>query len=236
MGRRASFREKRSLPHMKMPTNYLTLFTTLLYSLTTIAQHTVRPPGTKTQSARQHKGDTIYFSLPSNFAYNDSIPGIGIPQLPDIGYVMVRSGNKIVSWKYISYCNSDCSNFLSATSDWIYMDNDTLFPWLNKNLERIRQEELHPFIYQAKEHGHVYYEPFPMSHQEKATFFISIAGSGKEIRKNINLTYMEQYAGRGQMKNLNYPYNRSTRLYRLYLMLEQRFRAWDMKYTFSRVK
>lgn len=221
---------------MKIPTSYLTLFTTLLFSLAAIAQQKVRAPGTKTQSARQHKGDTIYFSLPSNYAYNDSIPGIGVPQLPDIGYVMVGSGNKIVSWKYISYCNSDCSNFLSATSDWLYMDNDTIFSWLGKNLETIRNEELHPFIYQVKEQAFVYYEPFQRYDRGLSQFFISISTSGKEIRKNINLTHMERHAGRGQMKNLNYPYNRSTRLYRLYLMLEQRFKAWDMKYTFSRVK
>ncbi|NII27973.1 hypothetical protein HB364_23010 [Pseudoflavitalea sp. X16] len=221
---------------MKIPTTYLTLFTALLFSLTTIAQQKVRAPNRKAQSASHHKGDTIYFALPFRYSYNDSIPGIGRPLLPDIGYVLVRSGNKVVSWKYISYCNGDCTNFLSATSDWIYLDNDTLFSWLSKNLERIRQEELHPFIYQTKEHNLVYYEPLQSSHQEAVTFFISIGGSGKEIRKNINLRHVEQHTGQGYMKNINYAYNSNTRLYRLYLMLEQRFKAWDMKYTFSRVK
>jgi hypothetical protein len=222
---------------MKMPTTCLTLCTVLLFSLTTIAQQKVRAPNRETPSSRNYKGDTIYFSLPFDYFYNDSMPGIGRPLLPDIGYVMVRAGNKIVSWKYISYCNSDCSSFLSATSDWLYLDNDTLFTWLGKHLETIRNEELRPFIYQTKQGNHTFYEPYEHPHQARVTFFISITTSGKEIRKNINLDLVKKQTLHGfKIRNLNHPYNTNTKLYQLYLMLEQRFKAWDMKYTFSRVK
>lgn len=221
---------------MKMPTNYLALLTTLLLSGTSIGPHQALPADTKTKPTENSGGDTIYFSLPFRYAYNDSIPGIGRTLLPDIGYVLVRSNNRVVSWKYVSYCNSDCSGFLSASSDWLYIDNDTLFFWLSKNLERIRNEELHPFIYQVKEHNRVYYEQQERYGHGNAQFFISISSSGRQIRKNIDPFRTEAQVSRGSMKNLNYQYNTNTKLYRLYRMLEQRFRAWDMKYTFSRVK
>lgn len=214
---------------MKLLTLQLSLFTWLLISNAATAQQT----GTRKINTIS-TWDTLYFSLPFRYAYNDSIPGIGKVILPDISYRIARSGTKVISRKGVGYCNDDCSGFLSAISDWLILKDDSLLTWLDAHVTSVRHEELAPFIYREELAGDVFYEKMWASHP--TVFGIGLERADSMTRKSINLDHVKEYMQEGRVKNINYPYNTHTNLYQLYLMLEQRFMAWDLKYTFPKAK
>lgn len=243
---RLRFFPERSLSRMKTPRNYLTLFTTLLLSLTTIAQHGKHASGTKVpdtpnaaapntpaftidttygdhadrhiyQLLRQGKADTIIrFDLPMNYTY-DSLPDDG-PASINVQFILHRSGNNTLIEKafYISSCNYDLGPGIAAP---VSIQNDTLFSWLHQQMDTIKTEVIAPL---AVRYDHTHHPIYQIRWTNHPPYYaITLITRYKKVNKGVNTDDLDK-TSYDNMINLNYEYNTGTKLYRLFQMLEER--------------
>lgn len=190
------------------------------------------PVTAQSRSGTPTTSDTIYFSQTCHGNFTSLVPSIGDVILFDLKYTLVRSGTTVLCQKYISYCNNDCSNFLVATSDWFECKDDTLFSWLIPQLNTIKKEEIVPIIYHFKGDSLNLYDQFSPSHMFYSNKVIAIPTQQGTIKKTVNPRYWTATLREGEITNLNYLYNTSTKLYQLFNMLEQRCEAWDGLFKF----
>lgn len=178
--------------------------------------------------------DTLCFSRPYSYIPNDSIRVIGQLEVQVAGYTIIRSGKKAISCRCARYYTDYGGDVSLTVSDWLTIEDDSLLTWLDTNLAATRHEELAPFIYRQEYAGYTHYESVYTSHPSIFTVFYNTPEG--QFENSINLLDISPTLHDGSIKNLNYPYNTSTKFYQLYLMLEQRCQVWDRQYRFPHLK
>lgn len=174
----------------------------------------------------------IRFDLPTNYGYHDSLPGLGRIAYPSVCYVLYRSGNKTFITKYIWFKNTDC-NSVEAMSVPLPPDNDTLFSWLDNHINTIKNDDICAFVARIQYNNTVRYLPWEYHHAP--IFRIAFYTPDDNIVKLINTNHLEKQNDHN-MANLNYEYNTGTKLYQLFMALEQHCKGLDKQFIFPGIR
>jgi hypothetical protein len=163
----------------------------------------------------------INFKLPINYSY-DSIPGHDLRSNVHSEFILYKSGNHTFIQRCLDIRTCDYS-FGPTIFNAVNLGNDTLFCWLRQYMKTIEQENIATFAFTISYSNNSLYASWWTSHAP--WYSATIITRQKYIYKQINTDDLEQKNDR-DMINLNYEYNTSTKLYRLFQLLEDRCKKY----------
>jgi hypothetical protein len=180
--------------------------------------------------------DTILTLIPPDPHYPiaSTIPGLGEVTPLQLAYIIFKRENKAYSREILFYLKlPDSVPYSIAISNIVTVNNDSVFLFLHKSLNEIKNEDTYPFIYQFKDSvkGLVHYE-FLTEHP-RSDYVITVYTPNDEFTKIVNETSLSRSIYNGKLVNLNYQSNIQTKLSVLFQMLGRLIKVEDGLYKFN---
>ena len=151
---------------------------------------------------RNEKIDSVIHFIP---------PAGADPKQEQAGFIFYQRNRRLVAKKITT----------RSVSKEIALKDDSLFDWLRKNVNTLKEEDIHPFIWQTTRRGAAWYE-YIKPPLEEGSYTLGLYGQ-EGFSQLINPWECRQYAYNAPDApvNLNYSYNIGTRLYAFYCRLKR---------------
>lgn len=177
------------------------------------------------QQLRSQKIDTILTISDPEYNFTPgfiTIKNLGEITLEYAVHIVYPKNGNLVLKRLLWHWDTAGTHDHCLESQEIVLARDTLFSWLRQNLETIRHENIYPYIFKGEDKGAIYYEYMRESHPSyyKLSFYMGVDSFYNYVT-SLDITRRGYGADPKMPENLNYSINTSTKLYALFVMVQQ---------------
>lgn len=213
----------------------------IFFLLTLLLQDAVaQPPEKPAKEISRLKAtgiDTLIQLVKEGTGLGDTLPGLGwVHTIFEVNYLVYKNKNAVFARKFVRHCGKDCSGTYESVSGTVRIKDDSLFRYLGTSLGQLSAETVYPLIYRYTDSlsGQVVYNTVKTYHP--TIYYVGIHLAQQDIMKMIVTENLERYvSGEDTVtENINYAYNRQTKLVQFFEFLKRKMEAYDRQFRFSK--
>lgn len=163
-----------------------------------------------------------------------NIHGLGNVVCISIDYLFYRKGQKLYSRKLVGYYLDSIKDFTHISSKPIDISDDSIIQFVSKYSQELNREDIYPFTMTISDtaQDQVFYKH--LFNFNPISFRISIYSKADSWNREVNLDDIQKSSREGpnEVQNLNFSYNISTHIYRLFKLLKAQTEKIDARYTY----
>jgi hypothetical protein len=160
-----------------------------------------------------------------------TIQGLGEVMVAKESYLFYKLHGAGMVTKCIYYSDNKGEINYVATLNPLKIDCDSLLTFASANFEKFRNEKIYPFIYKHKSDGDSSLSW--LQYSDASYFYIGIDTKKESERKGLDPFDVEREKLKGEIENLNYTYNSSTSIFKIYMMAQQLIKSIEEKFSYG---